>query len=44
LFDGATLVTMVKKKANWMQQKWFIHKSNLARHDSGNNSAHLQEF
>jgi hypothetical protein len=35
---------MVKKKANEMQQQQFIDKSNLARHISGNNSAHLQEL
>jgi hypothetical protein len=27
-----------------MQQQWFIDKSNLARHVSGNSSAHLQEL
>jgi hypothetical protein len=35
---------MAKKKANEMQQQWFIDKSNLARHVSGNNFAHLQEL
>jgi hypothetical protein len=34
---------MVKKKANWMQQKQFINKFKLARHVSGNNFAHRQE-
>ena len=27
-----------------MQQQWFIDKSNLARHVSGNNFAHHQEL
>jgi hypothetical protein len=35
---------MVKNKANYMQQQRYIDKSNLARHVSGNNSAHLQEL
>jgi hypothetical protein len=43
MFDRSSLTAMVKKKANWMKQKWFIDKSKLARHVSGDNFAHLQE-
>jgi len=32
LFDRAFLVSMVEKKANWMQQQQFINTSKLARH------------
>jgi len=34
LFDGASLVTMLKKKANWMQQQRCIDKLKLDRHVS----------
>ena len=37
------MLSMVKNKTNYMQQQRFIDKSRLARHVSGNNSAHHQE-
>jgi len=43
LNSDSILISMVKKRANWMQQWWFIDKFELARHVSGNSFAHHQE-
>jgi len=37
------LLSMVKKRANWIQQWWSINKFKLASHVSGNSFAHHQE-